>query len=49
LIANDLGKWFSGLLQGQQFAFTVAVITIVVAAGYYFIASGMENDTENTL
>jgi len=46
LIANDLSKWFKGLWQGQQLAFTVAVITVVVAVGYYFIASGTGDDTE---
>lgn len=46
LVANDLGTWFSGLWHGQRLAFTVAVITIVVAVGYYFIASGMGNDSD---
>lgn len=41
LVANDLSKWFSDLWHGQQLAFTVAVITLVVAAGYYFVASGV--------
>lgn len=46
LVANDLSNWFSGLWHGQQLSFTVVIITIVVAAGYYFISSGMEIDTE---
>jgi len=46
LLANDLSKWFSGLWHGQQLAYTVAIITIIVAAGYYFIASGIEDGTE---
>jgi hypothetical protein len=44
LVAHDLSKWFSSLWQGQQLAFTVAVITVVIAAGYYLIASGIENN-----
>jgi len=42
VLANDMGNWFSRLWQGQQLAFTIAVITLVVAAVYYFIASGLE-------
>jgi hypothetical protein len=41
LAANDLNKWFAGLWQGETLAYTVAVITLVVAAGYYFIATGL--------
>lgn len=41
LAANDLNKWFAGLWQGEALAYTVAVITLVVAAGYYFIATGL--------
>ena len=42
LAANDLNKWFDGLWQGKSLAYTVAVITIIIAAGYYFIATGLE-------
>jgi hypothetical protein len=41
LAANDFNKWFAGLWQGETLAFTVAVITIIIAAGYYFIATGL--------
>jgi negative regulator of sigma E activity len=39
LVANDLTAWFAGLWQGRQLACTVACVTLLVAAGYYVIAS----------
>ena len=47
LAANDINRWFAGLWQGETLAFTVAVITIVVAVGYYFIASGLAAETHD--
>jgi hypothetical protein len=44
LAANDLNKWFAGLWQGETLAYTVAVITLIIAAGYYFIATGLESE-----
>ena len=41
LAANYFNNWFAGLWQGETLAYTVAVITIVIAAGYYFIATGL--------
>lgn len=43
LVAHDLSSWFAGLWQGRQLAWTVACITIVIAAGYYMIASGVQH------
>jgi hypothetical protein len=42
LVANDMTAWCAGLWQGRQLAYTVACITIVIAAGYYVIASGIQ-------
>lgn len=42
LVANDITAWFASLWQGQQLAYTVAGITVVIALGYYFIASGIQ-------
>jgi hypothetical protein len=42
LVANDLTAWFAGLWQGRQLAWTVACLTIVIAAGYYLIASDVK-------
>jgi len=41
LVANDASAWFAALWQGRQLAYTVACITLVVAAGYYLVASGI--------
>jgi predicted NBD/HSP70 family sugar kinase len=44
IVANDLNRWFAGLWQGESLAYTVAVITVIVAAGYYFIATSLESE-----
>jgi ADP-dependent phosphofructokinase/glucokinase len=44
LVANDLSAWLSGLWRGQHLAYTVAVITVVIALVYYVIASGRKTD-----
>jgi hypothetical protein len=44
LAANSINKWFAGLWQGEALAYTVAVITIFIAAGYYFIATSLEEE-----
>lgn len=45
ILANDFNKWFAGLWQGESLSYTVAVITIIIAAGYYFIATGLEAES----
>jgi len=47
LVANDFNKWFAGLWQGESLAYTVAAITILIAAGYYFIASSLEAEARS--
>jgi hypothetical protein len=44
LAANDINKWFAGLWHGESLAYTVAVITIIIAAGYYLITTGLEGE-----
>lgn len=46
LAANDLNRWFAGLWQGERLAFTMAVITVIIAAGYYFVATGLMHEAE---
>ena len=46
LVANDMCKWFSSLWQGEQLAFTVVIITVVIAAAYYLVASGIESNKD---
>lgn len=41
LLAEQFNTWFGSLWHGKNLAFTVAFITIVVAALYHFIASPM--------
>jgi hypothetical protein len=47
LAAHGLNKWFAGLWQGEALAYTVAVITLVIAAGYYFIATSLEEEARS--
>ncbi len=47
LAAHDFNTWFTGLWQGKTLSFTVAVITTLVAAGYYFIATGLDAEARN--
>ena len=39
LIANKFTRWFEGLWHGQSLAYTVAVLTVVIAVGYFLVAS----------
>ena len=39
LLASELGNWFSGLWHGRSLAFTVAVITVLVALAYRLLAT----------
>lgn len=48
LVANDLSAWFASLWQGQQLAYTVACFTVVIAVGYYVIASGTNPGDKNS-
>jgi len=47
LVANDLNKWFAGLWQGESLAYTVALITLLIAAGYYFVATALEAEARS--
>jgi hypothetical protein len=50
VIANDFAGWFGGLWQGRSLALTIAVLTIILSGGYYYIASRLElmkNDEED--
>ena len=49
LIANDLSKWFNGLWHGETLAYTVAVITFVIACGYYVIASDTSRNEDDKI
>lgn len=40
VVANEIGNWFAALWQGRRLAVTVVCISVLVAGGYYIIASG---------
>lgn len=44
LVANDFNRWFTGLWQGETLAYSVAALTIMIAACYYFVATGLEDE-----
>jgi hypothetical protein len=39
VFANDLTDWIASLFRGQNLAFTIAGITLMVAFGYFFRAT----------
>ncbi|MDD5287412.1 MAG: hypothetical protein PHD54_16295 [Desulfuromonadaceae bacterium] len=41
LVANDFNKWFAGLWHGESLSYTIAAISIFIAAGYYLISTGL--------
>jgi hypothetical protein len=47
LVANDFNRWFAGLWQGESLAYSIAVITIIIAAVYYFIATSLEAEARS--
>jgi len=38
VVANEFIDWFAGLWQGKTLAFTIAVISIVIAFGIFYVA-----------
>jgi hypothetical protein len=41
LLAEDFSNWFSSLWHGKTLGITIAILTLLAAALYYFIASPM--------
>jgi hypothetical protein len=39
VLGNDLREWFDGLWQGRELAYTIEVLTALVALGYYLWAT----------
>lgn len=39
VLADDFREWFSGLWHGRPLAFTVAVLTVLAALAYRFVAA----------
>jgi hypothetical protein len=44
LLAEEFSRWFGSLWRGKSLAFTVTIITVVIAAGYWFIAAPLPPD-----
>jgi len=38
VVANEFIDWFAGLWQGKTLAFTIAVISIVISFGFFYVA-----------
>jgi len=39
LLIDELQRWFSGLWHGKSLAFTLAIITVMVSSGFFYIAN----------
>jgi hypothetical protein len=46
VIADKFARWFDGLWHGQSLAFTVAFLTVVIAVGYFLVASRLVDHAE---
>ncbi len=44
VVSNEIIRWFEGLWQGTTLAFTVAVITSIVALAVFIVARGLPHD-----
>ncbi len=48
VLADEFYRWFVSLWQGETLAFTIACLTIVIAAGVYFAGYLIWLDSEDT-
>jgi len=46
VLATELRRWFEGLWHGRSLAFTVAVLTLLLALGFWFVATRLAPDGE---
>jgi hypothetical protein len=46
VLSAEFQQWFSGLWHGKTLAATIAVLTIVLAFAFWFIASNLGSDVE---
>ncbi len=44
LVASDISDGFAGLWHGRPLAYTLAVLTLAVAYGFYFITEDLPTD-----
>lgn len=46
VVATEFQRWFEGLWQGRSLAFTVAWLTLLLAAGFWFLATRLAVGTD---
>jgi hypothetical protein len=46
VLATELREWFDSLWHGERLAFTVAVLTLLLAAGYWFAVTHLRMPPE---
>ena len=42
VMADEMMRWFAGLWRGKSLAFTIAVISIFISFGFFFVAGHMQ-------
>ncbi len=47
VVATEFQRWFEGLWQGRQLAFTVAWLTVILALGFWFLATRLAVDPDD--
>ena len=48
LLSHDISVWFIGLWHGQQLAYTVAFVTLMIALLFYYFSSGIQPENKLT-
>ncbi len=48
VLADEFRLWFLGLWQGKSLAYTITAVSLVVAAGFFFVAYHMPAGTAAT-
>lgn len=47
VVASEFRRWFEELWQGRSLAFTIAVLTLLLAFGFWFFATHLGPETEH--
>jgi hypothetical protein len=46
VLSDEFNRWFDSLWQGTTLAYTVACLTVLIAAGFFFVARHMSMEGE---
>lgn len=46
LLASEIRQWLNGLWHGKRLAITVACLTVLLASGFWFVASRLPSDLD---